>query len=90
MGSLAILSQFKFFFQVGVDFLPFSCYTIKGSDLKYYNRIASVAQLVAQRIRNAWVGGSSPPGSFTKTSFLRGFFLFKMETLFLGDPFLFK
>ena len=25
---------------------------------------ASVAQLVEQRIRNAWVGGSSPPGSF--------------------------
>ena len=25
--------------------------------------IASVAQSVAQRIRNAWVGGSSPPGS---------------------------
>ncbi len=24
---------------------------------------ASVAQLVEQRIRNAWVGGSSPPGS---------------------------
>ena len=25
---------------------------------------ASVAQLVAQRIRNAWVAGSSPAGSF--------------------------
>ena len=30
--------------------------------------IATVAQLVEQRIRNAWVGGSSPPsGSREKT-----------------------
>ena len=30
----------------------------------YFLMIASVAQLVAQRIRNAWVAGSSPAGSF--------------------------
>ena len=30
---------------------------------------ASVAQLVEQRIRNAWVGGSSPPGSFENKVF---------------------
>ena len=27
---------------------------------------ATVAQLVAQRIRNAWVAGSSPAGSFSR------------------------
>ena len=30
----------------------------------YNNSYASVAQLVEQRIRNAWVEGSSPFGSF--------------------------
>ena len=30
---------------------------------------ASVAQLVAQRIRNAWVAGSSPAGSFENKGF---------------------
>ena len=35
-------------------------------------KAASVAQSVEQRIRNAWVGGSSPPGSF---------FVFLRETL---------
>ena len=33
---------------------------------------ASVAQLVAQRIRNAWVAGSSPAGSLENTGVLRG------------------
>ncbi len=32
---------------------------------------ASVAQLVAQRIRNAWVAGSSPAGSFGYKGFLK-------------------
>ena len=32
---------------------------------------ASVAQLVAQRIRNAWVAGSSPAGSFENKGFKR-------------------
>ena len=31
---------------------------------------ASVAQLVAQRIRNAWVAGSSPAGSFQNKGFI--------------------
>ena len=35
---------------------------------------ASVAQSVEQRIRNAWVGGSSPPGScFEKPCIYRAF-----------------
>lgn len=39
---------------------------------------ASVAQLVAQRIRNAWVAGSSPAGSFTcKSVFSRRFLLYR-------------
>ena len=31
---------------------------------QHFLQSASVAQSVEQRIRNAWVGGSSPPGSF--------------------------
>ena len=31
-----------------------------------YTRHATMAQLVEQRIRNAWVGGSSPPGGSAK------------------------
>ena len=38
----------------------------------YFLMIASVAQLVAQRIRNAWVAGSSPAGSLENTGVLRG------------------
>ena len=38
-------------------------------------RIATVAQLVAQRIRNAWVAGSSPASGLTeKTLCPQGFF----------------
>ena len=37
-------------------------------------RLATVAQLVEQRIRNAWVGGSSPP-SGSKRPLLRSFFM---------------
>ena len=33
----------------------------KGIGSVVYNGVATVAQLVEQRIRNAWVGGSSPP-----------------------------
>ena len=38
----------------------------------YFLMIASVAQLVARRIRNAWVAGSSPAGSLENTGVLRG------------------
>ena len=33
-----------------------------------FKSIATMAQLVEQRIRNAWVGGSSPPGGSEKAS----------------------
>ena len=34
-------------------------------------KLATVAQLVEQRIRNAWVGGSSPPSGSEKGKSLR-------------------
>ncbi len=39
-----------------------------------YSIFASVAQLVEQRIRNAWVAGSSPAGSSTTLDLFRSFF----------------
>ena len=53
--------------------------------------IATVAQLVAQRIRNAWVAGSSPASGFCKISILKAedvefsrdsaFFCFRVKNL---------
>ncbi len=37
----------------------------------FYLHNANMAQLVEQRIRNAWVGGSSPPIGFLIESALR-------------------
>lgn len=44
---------FFYFFQERVDFWMIFCYTVKGLAVLLNKRIASVAQLVAQRIRNA-------------------------------------
>ena len=45
-----------------------SCSEMKLLALPTLKAIATVAQLVEQRIRNAWVGGSSPPSGSKITS----------------------
>ncbi len=46
-------------------------WTLSKAFLYIFFTAASVAQLVAQRIRNAWVAGSSPAGSFGYKGFLK-------------------
>ena len=58
--------------------------TLKASFMRqaHFDAIAIVAQLVEQRIRNAWVAGSSPAsGSKQKTS-LVGVFCFTLKSSF--------
>ena len=45
---------------------------------------ATVAQLVEQRIRNAWVGGSNPSGGSTHPSVLAFAIFSGLVALFLG------
>ena len=57
-----------------------SCSEMKLLALPTLKAIATVAQLVEQRIRNAWVGGSSPPSGskrrFRPSLFVCRFFQF--------------
>ena len=43
------------------------CSTFAPAFEIYIKKHATVAQLVEQRIRNAWVGGSSPPSGSQRT-----------------------
>ena len=46
---------------------------------RFREKHATVAQLVEQRIRNAWVGGSSPPSGSKKERFLPLFFVLQVR-----------
>ena len=49
--------------------------SLVSSKGQYDCQDATVAQLVAQRIRNAWVAGSSPASGLIKTPVFTGVYL---------------